>query len=172
MPGLARLCPDLPGRASTGSWDPRYTPSRAHVSIRHQAARPPAGVSNPFHTLAGSHNIACKLHAITEDYHPPGRHQNCIFRVLQPFRAKTPIFIKKSYFYQASSQRPQSLDPYFLGSLKPWKSKEIALGATLGHRSRSKSVAEGAPGALERPKGTEGRAQAAQGPIWTALGRF
>ena len=45
-PGLARFCPALPGRASTGSWDPRYTPSRAHVSIRHQAARPPAGVSD------------------------------------------------------------------------------------------------------------------------------
>ena len=34
----------------------------------------------------------------------------------------------------------------------------------MGHRSRSKSVAEGARGALERPKGTEGGAQAAQGP--------
>ena len=42
----ARFCFFLPGSASTGSWGPRYTPSRAHVSIRHQAARPPAGVSN------------------------------------------------------------------------------------------------------------------------------
>jgi hypothetical protein len=49
-------------------------------------------------TLAGSHHIACKLHAITEDYHPPGRHQNRIFRVLQPFRAKTSIFMKKATF--------------------------------------------------------------------------
>ena len=49
-------------------------------------------------TLAGSHHIACKLHAITKDYHPPGRHQNRIFRVLQPFRAKTLIFMKKAIF--------------------------------------------------------------------------
>ena len=36
LPGLARTCPDLPGTASTGSWDPRYTPSRAPVSIHRE----------------------------------------------------------------------------------------------------------------------------------------
>ena len=123
-------CPVLPGRASTGSWDPRYTPSRAPVSIRHQAARPPAGVSNPFQTLAGSHNIACKLHAITEDYHPPGRHQNCIFRFSQPFHTKTSIFIKKATFTSPAATSRSPWIPTFWGLLKAWKFKESSFGGT------------------------------------------
>ena len=74
------------------------------------------------------------------------------------------IFIEKSYFYQLRSNARESVDPYFLGSLKPWKSKETPLGGTLGARSRSEAALEGARSVLERPKVTEGGPQAAQEP--------
>ena len=61
--------PVLPSFARPWGGIKAILPSRAHVSIRHQAARPPAGVSNQIQTLAGSHNIACELHAITKDLH-------------------------------------------------------------------------------------------------------
>ena len=48
--------------------------------------------------------------------------------------------------------------------------KEIPFGSTLGVRSRSESVAEGARGAFERPKVTEGGAQAAQEPTFEHSG--
>ena len=64
----AWVCPGLPSFALPWGAFKAILLSRAHVSIRHQAARPPAGVSDPLQTLAGSHNIACKLHAITEDF--------------------------------------------------------------------------------------------------------
>ena len=67
-PGFARTCPVLPGLAVPWGGIKAILLSRAHVSIRHQAARPPAGVSDPIQTFAGSHSIACKLHAITKDF--------------------------------------------------------------------------------------------------------
>ena len=70
--------PVLPGTASTGSWDPRYTPSRAHVSIRHQAARPPAGVSNYDSNLSrfSPHcmQIACNYRELSSSREAPKPH--------------------------------------------------------------------------------------------------
>ena len=72
-----------------------------HVPMSQSATRPlgrQLAYQIGAQTLTGSHHIACKLHAITKDYHPPGRHQNRISRLLQPFPAKTSIFITKATF--------------------------------------------------------------------------
>ena len=95
LPGLARFCPAerRPGAGIQGI--------PPHVPMSQSATRPlgrQLAYRIESQTLAGSHHIACKLHAITEDYHPPGRHQNRCFRVLQPFRAKTLIFMEKATF--------------------------------------------------------------------------
>ena len=100
----------------------------------------------------------------TEDYHPPGRHQNRTFRLLQPFRAKTSIFIKKVTFTSPAATGPPPWIPTFWGVVKPWTFMEISFGGTLGARSRSESVVERARSALERSKMTEGGPQAAQEP--------
>ena len=95
LPGFARLCP---GERRPGAGIQGIPP---HVPMSQSATRPlgrQLAYQITTQTLAGSHHIACKLHAITQDYHPPGRHQNRIFRVLQPFRAKTSIFMKKATF--------------------------------------------------------------------------
>ena len=95
LPGFARF---YPAERRPGAGIQGIPP---HVPMSQSATRPlgrPLAYQIKSRTLAGSHNIACKLHAITEDYHPPGRHQNRIFRVLQPFRAKTSIFMKKATF--------------------------------------------------------------------------
>ena len=94
-PGLARTCP---GQRRPGAGIQGIPP---HVPMSQSATRPlgrQLAYQIGAQTLAGSHHIACKLHAITKDYHPPGRHQNRISRVLQPFRAKTSIFMKKATF--------------------------------------------------------------------------
>ena len=142
-PGFARLGVDR----ELGS---KVYPS--HVPMSQSATRPlgrQLAYQVRAQTLAGSHHIACKLHAITKDYHPPGRHQNCIFGVLQPFRAKTSIFMKNATFTSGA------VVVRHLGSLLPgvlwksWKSKESCFGGTLGVRSPSESVSEVARGALE-----------------------
>ena len=80
MPDLeARpACPALPGTASTRSWDRRYTPSRAHVSICNQAARPPAGVSNYDSKLSrfSPHcmQIACNYRGLSSSREAPKSH--------------------------------------------------------------------------------------------------
>ena len=58
-----------------------------HVPMSQSATRPlgrQLAYQIEFQTLAGSHHIACKLHATTEDYHPPGRPPDRISRLLQP----------------------------------------------------------------------------------------
>ena len=108
-PGPARICPDLPGRASTRSWDPRYTPSRAHVSIRHQAARPPAGVSNYGSNLGrfSPHcmQIACNSKGLSSSREAPKPH----FPSFATLPSENLDFHEKSYFYQRRS-----------GSRSPW----------------------------------------------------
>ena len=123
-------------------------------------------------TLAGSHHIACKLHAITEDYHPPGRHQNRIFRVLQPFRAKTSIFMKKATFTSSAApvRRRGSL---LLGvPRKHGNSKKSPLESPRGigvDRSRSPRAPEAF---LSDQKGPKGAPTRVKDRLWTALGRF
>ena len=126
--------------------------SRAHVSIRHQAARPPAGVSNELLTLAGSHNIACKLHAITEDFQSSREAPKSHFPSFATLPSENLDFHQKSYFYlRIGGTQPPWIPPPW-GLPKSWKSKEISLGGFLGVLSRSESAAEGAQAALERPK--------------------
>ena len=127
LPGFAQLClvPRRPGAGIQGI--------PLHVPMSQSATRPlgcQLAYQGRAQTLAGSHRIACKLHAITEDYHPPGRHQNCIFRVLQPFRAKTSIFIKKATFTSSAATSRSPWIPTFWGLLKAWKFKESSFGGT------------------------------------------
>ena len=128
-PGPAGLCQVLPGSASTGSWDPRYTPSRAHVSIRHQAARPPAGVSRQGSNLSrfSPHcmQIACNYRGLSSSREAPKPH----FPTFATLPSENLDFHEKSYFYLARSHPSESVDPYFLG---PLKIMEIE-----GHRLRS-----------------------------------
>ena len=123
-------------------------------------------------TLAGSHHIACKLHAITEDYHPPGRHQNRIFRLLQPFRAKTSIFMKKATF---------TLPAVVVGVLG-----SLLYGVPKNHGNRRKSPWEPpwgvgvdprrslrAPEALSRDQSRpKERSKCSKNRLWTILRRF
>ena len=95
-------------------------------------------------------------------FNPPGRHQIRISRLLQPFRAKTSIFIKKATFTSAPVTRRSPWIPTFSGVPKAWKIKEISFGGTLGVRNRSEAVVEGAQAALERPNRIEEDAQGAQ----------
>ena len=145
-PGPARTSPAFPGSASTGSWDPRYTPSRAHVSIRHQAARPPAGVSNYVSYLS----ILTTLHAncmqlyrgLSSSREAPKPH----FPTFATPPSENLDFHQKSYFYLQRSHRPESLDPYFLGGPK---SMTFQGNLLWGHDRGSKSIRGSSRG---RPK--------------------
>ena len=123
MPGCARVCPDLPGTASTGSWDPRYTPSRAPVSIRHQAARPPAGVSNPGSNLSrfSQHcmQIACNYIGLSSSREAPKPH----FPTFATLPSENLDFHKKCYFYQRRSGSPPPWIPPPWGLLETMKIK-------------------------------------------------
>ena len=135
--------PGLPGSASTGSWDPRYTPSRAHVSIRHRAARPPAGVSDRVSNLSrfSPHcmQIACNYKGLSSSREAPKPH----FPIFTTLPHENLDFHQKSYFYQAGSQRPQRLYLYFLGSPK---SMEIQENLLWRHLRGSESIRGGRPG--------------------------
>ena len=123
---------------------------------------PPAGVSNELQTLAGSHNIACKLHAITEDFQSSREAPKPHFPTFATLPSENLVFHQKSYFYLPRSGSPPPWIPPPWGLPKSWKTKEISLEGTLGVLSRPGSVAEGAQAALERPNLTEEDAQAAQ----------
>ena len=130
--------------------------SRAHISIRHQAARPPAGVSNKLQTLAGSHNIACKLHAITKDFQSSREAPKPHFPSFATLPSENLDFHQKRYFYlHGGGQQPPWIPPTW-GLPKPWKFKEISFWGTLGCRSRSEAAFEGTRSALERPRVTKG----------------
>ena len=144
----ARSCPDLPGLARLGV--DRDLGSKLYLphAPTSQSATRPLGRQLAYRittqTLAGSHHIACKLHAITKDYHPPGRHQNRIFQLLQPFRAKTSIFMKNATF---TRYPPDRLDPYSLGSPG---SMEIEGNLLWGHLRASELIQVGRRGRPRR----------------------
>ena len=169
MPGCARPCPDLPVSASTGSWDPRYTPSRAHVSIRHQAARPPAGVSSQGSNLSrfSPHcmQIACNYRGLSSSREAPKPH----FPTFATLPSENLDFHEKSYFYQQRSHLPQSLDPYFLGSPK---SMEIQGNLLWRHLRGSESVRGGRRGRPRRSRATKVDRRSAQGALRTEFGPF
>ena len=115
-------------------------------------------------TLEGSHSIACKLHAITEDFQSSREAPKPHFPTFATLPSENHDFHQKSYFYLARSGSPPPWIPPPWGLPKSWKSKEISFGGFLGVLRRSESAAEGAQGALERPNLTEEDAAAAQEP--------
>ena len=143
QPGPARFCLALPGRASTGSWDPRYTPSRAHVSIRHQAARPPAGVSNYDSNLSrfSPHcmQIACNYRGLSSSREAPKPH----FPTFATLPSENLDFHEKSYFYQRRSTRPPQWIPPPWG---PLESMKIEGNPLWGHLRGSQSIRVGRRG--------------------------
>ena len=145
MPGFARLC------AAMG-WDQSYTPLTRPRLNPPPGRWPPAGVSNKLLTLAGSHNIACKLHAITEEFQSSREAPKPHFPSFATLPSENLDFHQKSYFYLArSGSQPPWIPPPW-GLPKSWKSMEISFGGFLGVLSRSESAAEGAQAALERQK--------------------
>ena len=89
-------------------------------------------------------------------FNPPGRHQNRIFRLLQPFRAKTLIFIKKATFIcTAVLAHPHG--SLLSGGPKSMKINEISFEGTLDVRSRAQA-------GLERSNLIKEEAEAAQEP--------
>ena len=139
MPGMARL-------GVIGSWGQSYTLSRAHVSIRHQAARPPAGVSDQVSYLS----ILTTLHAncmqlyggLSSSREAPKLH----FPTFATPPSENLDFHQKSYFYLHRSQSSDPLDPYFLGGAKIMKIRGNLLW---GHFRGSKSIRGSSRG---RPK--------------------
>ena len=90
LPGFARFCPDLPGLALHFGGIQGIPPSRAHIPIRHQAARPPAGVSkgsSPSRFSQHCVQIACNHRGFTIfqggtktaifDFHNPSTSKPC-----------------------------------------------------------------------------------------------
>ena len=124
--------PGEPGTASTGSWDPRYTPSRAHVSIRHQAARPPAGVSNYDSNLSrfSPHcmQIACNYRGLSSSREAPKPH----FPSFATLPSENLDFHEKSYFYPARSSSPSPWIPPRWGPLETMKIQGNLLRSHLG----------------------------------------
>ena len=133
-------------------WDQSYTPLTRTRLNPPPGRWPPAGVSDELQTLAGSHNIACKLHAITEDFQSSREAPKSYFPSFATFPSENLEFHQKSYFYlRAGGSQPPWIPPPW-GLPKSWKSKGISFGGFLGVLSRSESAAEGAQAALERPK--------------------
>ena len=145
-------------------WDQSYTPLTRPRLNPPPGRWPPAGVSDQLQTLAGSHNIACKLHAITEDFQSSREAPKPHFPSFATLPSENLDFHEKSYFYLRRSTRRQSWIPTFWEVPKARKIKEISFEGTSGIPSRSRSVAEGAQAALEQPNLTEEDAQAAQKP--------
>ena len=109
----ARSCPDLPGLArlcGAMGWDQSYTPLTRPRLNPPPGRWPPAGVSNQLQTLAGSHNIACKLHAITEDFQSSREAPKPHFPTFATFPSENLDFLQKNYFYLRRSGGP-SLEP-------------------------------------------------------------
>ena len=166
MPGFAQESVD---------WTLGSKVYRPRVPMSQSATRPlgrQLAYQTTTQTLAGSHHIACKLHAITKDYHPPGRHQNRIFRLLQPFRAKTSIFMKKASFTSgaAPTRRRGSL---ILGvSRKHGNSGKSPLEAPYGGRVDPRRSPR-APDELSRDQSRpKERSRCSENRLWTILERF
>ena len=125
-------------------------------------------------TLEGSHNIACKLHAITEDFQSSREAPKPHFPTFATLPSENLDFHQKSYFYlhRGGSQSPWIPPP--CGRPKSWKSMEIPFGGPLEGRSRSEVVIEAAQSALERPKVSEGDQPSCSepdfGPFWIDFG--
>ena len=145
MPGLARFCGAM-------GWDQSYTPLTRPRLNPPPGRWPPAGVSNELQTLAGSHNIACKLHAITEDFQSSREAPKPHFPTFATLPSENHDFHQKSYFYLRRRGIPPPWIPPPWGLPKSWKFKETPFGSFLGILSRSESAAEGAQAALERKK--------------------
>ena len=121
-------------------------------------------------TLEGSHNIACKLHAITEDFQSSREAPNSHIPSFAALPSENLDFHKKSYFYLRGGGRQRPWIPPPWGLPKAWKFMEITFGGPLEGRSRSEVVIEGAQSALERPKVSEGDQPSCSetdfGPFW------
>ena len=92
VPGLARFCGAI-------GWDQSYTPLTRPRLNPPPGRWPPAGVSDELQTLAGSHNIACKLHAITEDFQSFREAPKPHFPTFATLPSENHDFHQKSYFY-------------------------------------------------------------------------
>ena len=117
---------------------------------------PPAGVSNKLLTLAGSHNIACKSHGITEDFQSSREAPKPHFPSFATLPNENHDFHQKSYFYMRPGGSQPPWIPPLWGLPKAWKFMEISFGGTLRCRSRSEAAFEGTRSALERPRVTKG----------------
>ena len=137
-------------------WDQSYTPLTRPRLNPPPGRWPPAGVSDKLQTLAGSHNIACKLHAITEDFQSSREAPKPHFPSFATLPSENLDFHQKSYFYLRRGGTPTPWIPPTWGLPKSGKFMEISFGSTLGCQSRSEAVFEGTRSALQRPRMTKG----------------
>ena len=109
LPSFAWPCP-VPRQPGAGIQG--IPLSQAHVPIRHQSARPPAGVSDSFYIPCSNLRLSQRI------FNSPGRHHKRIFRVSQFFRTKTAVFIKKAICTSSAATRRSPWIPTFWGPLQ------------------------------------------------------
>ena len=102
LPGFARTCP---GQRRPGAGIQGIPP---HVPMSQSATRllgRQLAYRITTQTLAGSHNIACKLHAIAEDFQSSREAPKPHFPSFATLPSENLDFHQKSYFYLARSGR-------------------------------------------------------------------
>ena len=125
-------------------WDKSYTPLTRPRLNPPPGRWPPAGVSNQLLPLAGSHNIACKLHAITEDFQSSREAPKPYFPTFAALPSENNDFHEKKPLLPAAQHASAVVDPYFLGGPKsmknqgnpPWRHFRRSEPIPIGRRGR------------------------------------
>ena len=108
MPGSARPCP---GQRRPGAGIQGIPP---HVPMSQSATRPlgrPLAYQIKSRTLAGSHNIACKLHAIPKYFQSSREAPTLHFPISTTLARENHIFHQTIYFHQQRKYASYKLHP-------------------------------------------------------------